>query len=70
MEVIYALKAGYLSKDTYNMDETRFYQKKLLNSGLTTSSRGKKLDNTRITVNLYYNEDRSNKVPLWFIGKA
>ena len=31
---------------------------------------GLKLDNSRITVNLCYNEDRSDKVPLWFISKA
>ena len=70
MEVIYTLKAGYLSKDTYNMDETGFCWKKLPNSGLTTSSKGLKLDKTRITVNLCCNEDGSDKVPLWFIGKA
>jgi hypothetical protein len=34
MEVIYTLKAGYLSKDTYNMDETGFCWKKLPNSRL------------------------------------
>jgi hypothetical protein len=50
------------------MDETRLYWKKLLNSGLITSSSRKKLNKTRITANLYYNEDSSNKVPLWFIG--
>ena len=52
------------------MDKTGFCWKKLLNSGLTTSSKGLKLDKTRITVNLYCNEDGSDKVPLQFIGKA
>jgi hypothetical protein len=70
MEVIYAAKAGYLSKDIYNMDETGFCWQKLPNSGLTTSSAGKKLDKTRITVKLCCNEDGSDKAPLWFIGKS
>jgi hypothetical protein len=43
---------------------------RLPNSGLTTSSTGKKLDKTRITANLCCNEDGSDKVPLWFIGNA
>jgi hypothetical protein len=50
------------------MDKTGLYWKKLPNSGLITSSSGKKLDKTRITANLCCNEDSSDKVPLWFIG--
>jgi hypothetical protein len=50
------------------MDETGLYWKKLPNSGLTTSSSGKKLNKTRITANLCCNEDGSDKVPLWFIS--
>jgi hypothetical protein len=70
MQEIQAIKVQYTPTNTYNMDETGFLWKKLPNSGLTTSSAGKKLDKTRITANLCCNEDGSNKLPIWFIGKA
>ena len=70
IEVIYALKARYLLKDIYNIDKTGFYQKKLPNLGLTTSSKGLKLNKSRIIVNLCCNKDSSDKVPLQFISKA
>jgi DDE superfamily endonuclease len=52
------------------MDETGFLWKRLPAYGLKTLSIGKKLDKTRITVNLCCNENSSDKLPLWFIGKA
>jgi hypothetical protein len=70
IDAIREIKKGYLPKDTYNIDETSLYWKKLPNSGLTRFSAGKKLDKTRITANIYCNEDSSNKLPLWFIGTA
>jgi hypothetical protein len=42
MDQIRVLKAQYTATNTYNMDETGFCWKKLPNSGLTTSSAGKK----------------------------
>jgi hypothetical protein len=70
MESLQAIKAQFRPDNTYNMDETGFLWKRLPDSGLTTSSIGKKLDKTRITVNLCCNEDGSDKFPLWVIGKA
>ena len=71
MNQILVIKAQYSAANTYNMDETGFCWKRLPNSGLTTSSSGKKLDKTRITANLCFNEDgKDNKLPLWFIGTA
>ena len=70
MKKLQAIKAQFQPRNTYNMDETGFLWKRLPNSGLTTSSIGKKLDKTRITVNLCCNEDGSDKLPLWFIGTA
>jgi hypothetical protein len=70
MDRIREIRCLYSPKDTYNMDETGFHWKRLPHSGLTTSSEGKKLDKERITANLCCNEDGSDKVPLWFIGKA
>ena len=70
MQEIRDIKAGYLPKDVYNMDETGFCWKRLLNAGLSTSSIGKKLDKTWITANFCYNEDRTNKLPIWFISNA
>jgi hypothetical protein len=46
-----------------------FFWKRLLLSSLITSSLRKKVNKTRITVNLYYNDNSSDKLPLWFIGK-
>jgi hypothetical protein len=70
MSQIRVIKAQYSATDTYNMDETGLCWKKLPNSGLTTSSSGKKLNKTRIAANICCNEDGSDKVPLWFIGTA
>ena len=70
MQEIRDIKAGYLPKDVYNMDETGFCWKRLPNAGLSTSSIGKKLDKTRITANFCCNEDGTDKLPIWFIGNA
>ena len=70
MRELREIKAQYTPTHIYNMDETGFLWKRLPNSGLTTSSVGKKLDKTRITANLCCNEDGSNKLPIWFIGKS
>ena len=70
MSQIREIKAQYSATDTYNMDETGLCWKKLPNSGLTTSSSGKKLNKTRIIANIYCNKDGSDKVPLWFISTA
>jgi hypothetical protein len=70
MDHIRTIKGGYQSKDVYNMDETGFCWKRLPIAGLTTSSVGKKVDKTRITVNFCCNEDGTDKLPLWFIGTA
>jgi hypothetical protein len=70
MERIRAVRSQFLPQDTYNMDETGFYWKRLPSSGLTASSIGKKLDKARITANLCCNQDGSDKVPLWFIGNT
>ena len=70
MKRIQIIKAEYSASNTYNMDETGFLWKRLPNSGLITTSAGKKLDKTRITANLCCNEDGSDKLPLWFIGSA
>ena len=70
MKRIQLIKAEYSASNTYNVDETGFLWKRLPNSGLTTTSAGKRVDKTRITANLCCNEDGSDKLPLWFIGKA
>jgi hypothetical protein len=70
MQKLRQIKAEYQPEDIYNMDETGFLWKRLPLSGLTTSSLGLKADKTRITANLCCNETGSDKLPLWFIGKA
>jgi hypothetical protein len=70
MQELQQIKAQFRPENIYNMDETGFLWKRLPLSGLTTSSLGKKVDKTRITVNLCCNENSSDKLPLWFIGKA
>ena len=64
------IKALFRHENTYNTDETGFLWKRLPNSGLTTSSIGKKFDKTRINVNSCCNEDGSDKVPIKLIGKS
>jgi hypothetical protein len=64
MQKLQQIKAEYQPEDIYNMDETGFLWRRLLLSSLTTSSVGLKVDKTRITANLCYNETGSDKLPL------
>ncbi|KAH1209676.1 CENP-B 2 [Glycine max] len=57
-------------KDVFNMDETGlFYRLQADNSLATKQLEGRKQDKERLTVVIYCNEDSSEKIPLWIIGK-
>jgi hypothetical protein len=70
MQKLQQIKAKYQLEDIYNIDETGFLWRRLPLSGLITLSVRLKVDKTRITANLCCNETGSDKLPLWFIGKA
>ena len=55
----------------YNMDETGYYWKMQPDRSLSTfEESGKKKDKARITVNLTCNATGTDRLPLWYIGKA
>ncbi|CAA7037302.1 unnamed protein product [Microthlaspi erraticum] len=57
-------------KDVFNMDETGlFYRLQADHSLATKQLEGKKQDKERLTVVICCNEDGSEKIPLWIIGK-
>ncbi|KAL5146375.1 CENP-B 2 [Glycine soja] len=57
-------------KDVFNMDETRlFYRLQADHSLATKQLEGRKQDKERSTVVICCNEDGSEKIPLWIIGK-
>ncbi|XP_074350027.1 CENP-B homolog protein 2-like [Apium graveolens] len=57
-------------KDVFNMDETGlFYRLQADHSLATKQLEGRKQDKERLTVVICYNEDGSEKIPLWIIGK-
>ena len=57
-------------KDVFNMDETGlFYRLQADHSLATKQPEGRKQDKERLTVVICCNEDGSEKIPLWIIGK-
>ena len=60
----------FLAPYMYNMDETGLYWRWAVSKGLTTALvPGVKKDKARISLALYSNATRSNKLPLQLIGK-
>ena len=61
----------YTADCVYNMDETGYYWKMKPDRSLSTfEESGRKKDKARITVNLTCNALGTDRLPLWFIGKA
>ena len=57
-------------KDIFNIDETGLFFRLQAHHFLTTTQlKGRKQDKERLTIVICYNEDGSEKVPLWIIGK-
>lgn len=57
-------------KDVFNLDETGlFYRLQADHSLATKQLEGRKQDKERLTVVICCNEDGSEKIPLWIIGK-
>jgi hypothetical protein len=62
---------NYTADCVYNMDETGKYWKLKPDRSLTTlKEHGRKKDKTRITACLACNATGTDKLPIWFIGKA
>jgi hypothetical protein len=62
---------NYSADCVYNMDETGKYWKLKPDRSLTTlQEHGRKKDKARITACLACNATGTDKVPIWFIGKA
>ncbi|XP_024005406.1 CENP-B homolog protein 2-like [Eutrema salsugineum] len=61
---------SFPKKDVFNMDETGlFYRLQADHSLATKQLEGKKQDKERLTIVICCNEDGSEKIPLWIIGK-
>ncbi|KAH9102437.1 hypothetical protein AeMF1_020972 [Aphanomyces euteiches] len=61
----------YSKEDIYNMDESALFYKRAPDTTISkTATQGLKKDKTRITVALAANCSGSDKLPLFFIGKA
>ncbi|KAM3305917.1 hypothetical protein P3S67_012786 [Capsicum chacoense] len=60
----------FAKKDVFNMDETGLFFRLQPDHSLATKQlEGKKQDKERLTVVICCNEDGSEKIPLWIIGK-
>jgi hypothetical protein len=62
---------GYDARDVYNMDETGFNWRTVPEISLgTTQHKGGKKDKARITAVMCCNAMGTDRVPIWYIGKA
>ena len=69
--LIQELARQYPPQDFYNCDETGIYLKMVPDRGLSTQqTSGTKKEKARIIVHFCCNADGSDKLPVWFIGKA
>ena len=70
MDLLRQICLLYLTPYIYNMDETGLYWRWVISKGLTTTLvPGVKKNKARISLTLYSNTTRSNKLSLWLIGK-
>jgi hypothetical protein len=68
---VQAIARMYPPCDVYNCDETGIYWKMIPDRGLSTEKLpGVKKEKERITAHFCCNADGSDKLPVWFIGKA
>ena len=71
MAEIREASASYNPDDTYNMDETGYFWKMVPDRSLGTErTSGLKQDKARVTAALTCNATGTQKLPIWFIGKA
>lgn len=68
---VQAIARNFHTSDIYNCDETALFWKAMPDRGLSTSQLpGTKQHKARITAHFCCNADGSDKLPVWFIGKA
>ena len=71
MASIRTIAGLYQEEDIYNMDETGLFWKMTPSRGLSTERMpGLKKNKARITLTLCSNATGSDKLPIWFVGKA
>jgi Fission yeast centromere protein N-terminal domain/Tc5 transposase DNA-binding domain len=71
MRAVRTLCGDYKEEDIYNMDETGLFWRQSPSSGLTTQAKaGRKKDKNRIILTLCTNYTGSDRLPVWFIGRA
>ena len=70
INLLYQTYLYFLIPYIYNIDETGLYQRQVVSKGLTTTLVPSiKKDKAQISLTLYSNTTRSNKLPLQLIGK-
>lgn len=63
-------KKSIFQEGYFNLDETGlFYRLQVDHSLATNQLEGRKHDKERLTIVIHCNEDGSEKIPLWIIGK-
>jgi hypothetical protein len=71
MKALQTVAGEYNEEDIYNMDETGLYWKMLPSRGLSVQSiPGLKKDKARISIAFCTNATGTDRLPVWFIGKA
>jgi DDE superfamily endonuclease len=68
---LHVLCNQYELRDIYNIDETSLFWKAMSDRTLAAKALvGGKRAKSRITANMCYNVDGSDKLSIWFIGQA
>jgi DDE superfamily endonuclease/Tc5 transposase DNA-binding domain len=71
MKALQTVAGEYQEDDIYNMDESSLFWRMMPSQGLSTQSQaGLKKDKSRISLVFCVNATGTDRLPVWFIGKA
>ena len=71
MAAIREVSQSYNPEDIFNMDETGYFWKMVLDRSLSTEREsGQKADKARITAAFTCNATGTRKLPIWFIDES
>ena len=71
MKGLQTVAGEYQEEDVYNMDESALFWRMMLSQGLLSQPRASlKKDKSRISLAFCVNATGTDRLPIWFIGKA
>ena len=71
MKGLQTVAGEYQEEDVYNMDKSALFWRMMLSRGLLSQPRaGLKKDKSRISLAFCVNATGTDRLPIWFIGKA